>query len=76
MYHSDHIVRAVSAPATPLPSTAAEAPPGVVSVGIGIFAAIELALAVFMALSPHAFFTAIGPFGTFNGHYILSLIHI
>ncbi len=48
----------------------AEAPPGTLAVGIGAFALIELVLAVFMAVSPHAFYTAIGPFGAFNAHYL------
>jgi len=46
------------------------APPGTLAVGIAAFAALELVLAVFMAVSPHAFYTAIGPFGAFNGHYL------
>lgn len=52
-------------------STAArEGQPSVVVVGLASFAAIQLALALFMALSPHGFYTAIGPFGAFNSHYI------
>ncbi len=39
-------------------------------VGLALFAAANLALAVFMALAPHAFFTAIGPFGARNDHYM------
>lgn len=46
------------------------APPGTLAVGIGAFAVVELALAVLMASSPHAFYTAIGPFGAFNAHYL------
>jgi hypothetical protein len=42
----------------------------IVTVGIAIFAVVQLALALFMAVSPHAFYKAIGPFGPFNGHYI------
>jgi len=42
----------------------------VVAVGLASFAAIQLALALFMALSPHGFYEAIGPFGAFNAHYI------
>ncbi len=38
--------------------------------GIAAFAAVELSLALFMAISPHAFYTAIGPFGAFNSHYL------
>jgi hypothetical protein len=45
-------------------------PPGTLQVGIAAFAVVELSLAVFMAASPHAFFKAIGPFGTFNAHYL------
>ena len=38
--------------------------------GIAAFAVVELSLAVFMAAAPHAFYTAIGPFGAFNAHYM------
>ncbi len=48
----------------------AEAPPGTLVVGIAAFALIELLLAVFAAGAPHAFYTAIGPFGAFNAHYL------
>jgi hypothetical protein len=41
-----------------------------VTVGIAAFAVIQLSLALFMASAPHAFYTAAGPFGAFNGHYI------
>ena len=34
------------------------------------FAVYHLALAVFMAAAPHAFYKAIGPFGAFNAHYV------
>jgi hypothetical protein len=44
--------------------------PAAVAVGIGFFAAYHLALAVFMAVAPHAFYTAVGPFGAYNDHYI------
>jgi hypothetical protein len=53
------------------PSRERAGPPElVVEVGIGWFAAYHLALALFMAVAPHAFYTAIGPFGAFNGHYV------
>jgi hypothetical protein len=42
----------------------------VVVVGIGAFAVIQLGLALFMAVSPHGFYTNVGPFGAYNGHYI------
>jgi hypothetical protein len=51
-------------------ASAAAPGPSAVIVGIGAFAVIELALAVFMAVSPHAFYTAVGPFGVYNRHYI------
>jgi hypothetical protein len=44
--------------------------PSVVTVGLIAFAVIQLGLALFMAVSPHAFYTAVGPFGAFNPHYI------
>jgi hypothetical protein len=44
-------------------------PDGLV-IGIGAFAVVELALAAFMVVSPHRFYSAIGPFGNFNAHYL------
>ncbi len=38
--------------------------------GVAAFAAYHLALALFMAVAPRAFFTNVGPFGTVNTHYI------
>ena len=38
--------------------------------GIAVLAVYDLGLAAFMAVSPHSFFTNIGPFGTRNDHYI------
>lgn len=52
-----------------LPSPA----PSVVTVGLGVFAVVQLGLALLMAVSPHEFYTAVGPFGAFNGHYIRDL---
>ncbi len=43
---------------------------GSVVVGLYAFAFVELALAAFGALAPHAFYEAIGPFGAYNAHYI------
>ena len=51
-------------PRSPGPEPAA----GTVVVGIAAFAALELGLALFTAISAHAFYTAIGPFGPFNAH--------
>jgi hypothetical protein len=41
-----------------------------VTVGLAAFAAVELALAVFMTVSPHRFYKTVGPFGAYNCHYI------
>jgi hypothetical protein len=38
--------------------------------GLALLAATSAALAVFMAVAPHAFFSSIGPFGAANSHYI------
>ncbi len=38
--------------------------------GLVLFALVHLALAAFMAIGPHAFYRAIGPFGALNAHYI------
>jgi hypothetical protein len=43
---------------------------GTLAVGLAAFGLVQLALAVFMVVAPHAFYTAVGPFGAFNGHYI------
>jgi len=44
--------------------------PSVLVVGVAVFGAYHLALALFMAVAPRAFFTNVGPFGTVNTHYI------
>ncbi|HEV3071401.1 MAG TPA: hypothetical protein VGY76_08255 [Solirubrobacteraceae bacterium] len=54
------------ASATPLRRPA----PSVLVVGVAVFGAYHLALALFMAVAPRAFFTNVGPFGTVNTHYI------
>jgi hypothetical protein len=46
------------------------APAGALTVGIAAFAVVELTQALFMAIAPHDFYTAIGPFGAFNAHYL------
>ena len=54
----------------PLPSAAGPADrAGAIQLGIGVLAAVDLVVAVFMAVAPIAFFKAIGPFGAFNAHY-------
>ncbi|MCW3028201.1 MAG: hypothetical protein JWN81_1412 [Solirubrobacterales bacterium] len=37
------------------------------------FAAVEVGLTIFMAAAPHAFYTAIGPFGARNDHFVRDL---
>ena len=62
-----------AAPATGAPARSlSEAAPaaGPLELGIACFAVIHLALALTMALAPHTFFKAIGPFGVYNAHYI------
>jgi hypothetical protein len=44
--------------------------PGPLELGIGAFAFLQLALAVWMVAAPHTFYTALGPFDVYNGHYI------
>lgn len=39
-------------------------------IGLTVLAGVSFAIAVFMVAAPHAFFTAIGPFGVANEHYI------
>jgi hypothetical protein len=43
---------------------------GPLELGIAAFAGLQLALALLMATAPHSFYTAVGPFGGYNGHYI------
>jgi hypothetical protein len=52
--------------AAPLPRPA----PSVLTVGLGAFAVYHLALALFMAVAPHAFYVNVGPFGVANSHYV------
>lgn len=40
------------------------------ALGLGALGAYQLVLGGFMVVSPHAFFTSAGPFGTENSHYI------
>jgi hypothetical protein len=46
------------------------ASPGILVVGVAAFGVYHLALALFMAVAPHAFFTNVGPFEAVNVHYI------
>jgi len=49
---------------------AARGAPSVLELGFAVYAAYHLLLGLFMAIAPHAFFTAIGPFGARNDHYV------
>jgi hypothetical protein len=51
------------------PAAAAPAEQAVLA-GLVVFAVYHLALAIFMAAAPHAFYRAVGPFGPFNSHYV------
>ncbi len=64
-------MRRVSAYEQPAGTQALQDPaPSVVTVGLIAFAVIQIGLALFMAVSPHGFYTDVGPFGAFNGHFI------
>ncbi|HWX75156.1 MAG TPA: hypothetical protein VNZ05_07615 [Solirubrobacteraceae bacterium] len=53
-----------------LPSERELARSDVLTAALALLALYDLALAVFMAAAPHAFFAHVGPFGTRNDHYI------
>jgi len=62
---------ALNTAASPPPGSPQSGPaPGTVAVGLTVFAALELGLALFTVISAHSFYTAIGPFGAFNAHYL------
>lgn len=44
--------------------------PSVLVVGVAAFGVYHLALALFMTVAPHTFFTDVGPFEALNTHYI------
>ena len=54
----------------PLPAAAPSRGDRILTAGLAGFALYHFALAVFMALAPHAFYTSVGPFGSYNSHYI------
>ncbi len=61
----------MSALAAPAPTSGYHGPPpGTLEAGIVLFAVLHLGLALFMAVSPRGFYTAVGPFEAFNQHYI------
>lgn len=67
-------MQVVTAASEQFPGTASvRRPASSVTVGIAAFAVIQLGLALLMAASPHEFYTAVGPFGEYNGHYIRDL---
>jgi hypothetical protein len=41
-----------------------------VTAGVAVLALYSLALALFMVVLPHTFYTSVGPFGARNDHYI------
>jgi hypothetical protein len=41
-----------------------------VTAGVALLGLYSVALAVFMAVAPHAFYSKVGPFGVRNDHYI------
>jgi hypothetical protein len=45
-------------------------PERIIVAGIAVFGATYLGLGIWMAAAPHTFFTALGPFQTYNSHYI------
>ncbi len=66
-------MQVVTAASEQLPAAASRRFASVVTVGIAAFAVIQLSLALLMAVSPHEFYKAVGPFGSYNSHYIRDL---
>jgi hypothetical protein len=62
----------MSATSTPLDRSQPAQPTriDVVRLGLVLLAAYNLGLGLWMTISPHSFFTALGPFGARNDHYI------
>lgn len=58
------------AAAPPTEATRPGTPTGTLAAGLAAFALVELGLAVFIAVAPHAFYEAVGPFGAYNAHYV------
>jgi hypothetical protein len=68
-----HIVPDMAA-ASRLDGAAQLAPdPSVLTVGIGVFAVLQLATGIFLTVAPHAFYKYVGPYGTLNVHYLRDL---
>jgi hypothetical protein len=51
-------------------SWSAWVPPSTLVVGLAVYAAYHLALALYMAIAPRSFYEVVGPFGARNDHYI------
>ncbi|HEX3518375.1 MAG TPA: hypothetical protein VHT29_05015 [Solirubrobacteraceae bacterium] len=60
----------IAGPQQPSATVLARQAPSTLLAGLVAFALVQLFLALFMAVAPHGFFTAVGPYGTYNGHYI------
>jgi len=69
MHHCQPIVAAMSQPPA-YHGARSPASESTLRAALIAFAVVDLGLALFMALSPGAFFRAIGPFGASNAHYI------
>jgi len=71
VYHREHIVVAVSAiPTSRLLPREPALGEDIQRAALLLLAGVQLGLAVFMAAAPHAFYSAVGPFGVQNAHYI------
>jgi hypothetical protein len=67
----DNILRAMNASATsPRARAIAAAEPSVLRAALALFAVYYVGIGLWMAISPHTFYTAIGPFGLQNDHYL------
>lgn len=62
--------RATSSPASRRGASGRARSGRLLEIGLAAYAAYHVALATLMIVSPHVFFTSIGPFGTLNAHYI------
>jgi len=60
----------MSASAHPRQAERADVRTEVLIAGLVLLALYNLGLALFMVVSPHSFFTSIGPFGDYNRHYL------
>lgn len=55
---------------TPQPASSSSRSPSTVQVGLAAFSLYHFAVAALMVITPHVFFTDIGPFGVQNNHYL------